>query len=67
MAEIVNLKREKKRRARAEQAQVAAENRIRFGRTIAEKSIDKSVIRRQNAAIDGASLESLADPAPKCE
>ena len=37
MAEIVNLMRARKRRARAAQADAAQENRIRFGRTIAER------------------------------
>ena len=46
MAEIVNLKREKKRRARADAAQLAAENRVRFGRTKGEKLVDAQARER---------------------
>lgn len=41
MGEIVNLRREKKRRARDEAAQAAAENRVRFGRDAVQKAKDK--------------------------
>jgi hypothetical protein len=37
MAEIVNLRRARKAKARAEAQATAAENRIRFGRTAQEK------------------------------
>jgi hypothetical protein len=37
MAEIVNLRTARKRKARAEGAKRAEENRLRFGRTKAEK------------------------------
>ena len=37
MAEIINLRRARKDRARAEKEQTAADNRVRFGRTKAEK------------------------------
>lgn len=37
MADIINLRRARKAKARAEASTVAAENRARFGRTGAEK------------------------------
>lgn len=37
MAEIINLRMARKRKARAEKDQQAADNRLRFGRTKAER------------------------------
>ena len=54
MAEIVNLRRVKKQRARADAAQAAAENRARHGRTGAEKKADKLEQARARRALDGA-------------
>ena len=42
MAEIVNLRQARKRKARADKETRAAENRIAFGRTKAEKSLTKA-------------------------
>lgn len=42
MAEIVNLRRARKHKMRAEQASEAAENRIRFGRTKAEREREEA-------------------------
>jgi hypothetical protein len=42
MAEIVNLRLARKARARAKDASRAAENRVRFGRTAANKSLERS-------------------------
>jgi len=54
MAEIVNLRRAKKLRARVEQSETARENRIRHGRTGPEKANDRRAAERQEAALDGA-------------
>jgi hypothetical protein len=40
MAEPINLNKARKARAKAADQQRAAENRVRFGRTGAEKSLD---------------------------
>ena len=56
MAEIVNLTREKKRRARAQAAQTAAENRARHGRTAAEKAADARAASALKSRQDGARL-----------
>ena len=57
MAEIVNLHREKKRRARAEDAASAQQNRVRHGRTAAQKAADSLTARRLDAAAEGHRLE----------
>lgn len=62
MAEIVNLRREKKRRARAEAAQAAAENRIRHGRTAAAKQNDAREATRTAQRLDGAQRPTRPDP-----
>ena len=40
MAQVINLNRARKRKARADEARQAAENRVRFGRTPAQKTRD---------------------------
>lgn len=42
MAEIVNLRLARKARTRAKAESRAAENRVRFGRTLADKSLERS-------------------------
>jgi hypothetical protein len=42
MAEIINLRRARKQKARADREARAAENRIAFGRTRAEKDLTKA-------------------------
>jgi len=57
MAEIVNLNRYRKAREK-ERAQAAAEeNRVRFGRTKAEKLGDGEEKDRNSRALDGAMLD----------
>ena len=43
MGEIVSLKLHRKRRARAERQERAAENRVQFGRTRAEKELTETL------------------------
>ena len=57
MAEIVNLQREKKRRARAEDTAAAQQNRVRHGRTGAQKAADRLAAHRTEAAAEGHRLE----------
>ncbi len=54
MGEIVNLRRVKKQRAKAEADAKAAENRARHGRTSAEKQADENTAERLRAVLDGA-------------
>lgn len=58
MSEIVNLKRHRKRLARAEEEQMAAENRRRFGRTKAEREREEAEDDRAQRHIDGHKRES---------
>ncbi len=52
MGEIVNLKRAKKRRARAQDAALAEQNRARFGRTEDEELRDTRVQAAREALLD---------------
>ena len=57
MGEIVNLRRAKKQRAKADQAQLAKENRIRHGRTAAAKTNATLEQARHQAKLDGERRE----------
>jgi len=57
MAEIVNLKRARKDKARREREEQAAANRRLFGRTRAEKTGDADAKRRTRREIDSKRLE----------
>lgn len=57
MAEIVNLRRVKKAKQRAAAAEAAQENRVRHGRTAAEKANDERARRREVGAAEGARLD----------
>jgi hypothetical protein len=52
MAKIVNLNKARKKKARAEAEQQAAENRVRFGRTLAEKTRDETAAAESRARLD---------------
>jgi hypothetical protein len=53
MAEIVNLRRIRKQRARADAAEQAAENRVRHGRTGAQKKADRLEEDVRQRRLDG--------------
>ena len=52
MAEPINLNKARKARARADAKAQAAENRIRFGRTGAQKKLSKLDAERAKRALD---------------
>lgn len=52
MAEIVNLRLARKRKARALKEQVADENRVRQGRARAERDLDRARIAKDAALLD---------------
>jgi hypothetical protein len=52
MAEIININRARKQRARAASAIKAEENRVRFGRTKAEKQADAAESARVDKLLD---------------
>ena len=54
MAEIVNLRRARKTRDRKADAAAANANRIRFGRTKAERATEQAEQARVAATLDGA-------------
>lgn len=57
MAEIVNLRRVRKDKARRDRESEADANRRRFGRTKAEKTADKDAETRTRRSLDGKQLE----------
>jgi hypothetical protein len=53
MGEVVNLNRARKARARTEAAAQAVTNRVKHGRTGAEKANDRRAEARRQALLDG--------------
>jgi hypothetical protein len=57
VTEIVNLKRVRKDKARAEREREAESNRLRFGRTKAQKHADKQAKEREGRTVDDKKLD----------
>lgn len=57
MAEPINLNKMRKARAKVEAKQQAAENRVRFGRAKAEKTLAQRQIEQAARALDQARRE----------
>jgi len=57
MAEIVNLRRARKDKARQQRESEADANRRRFGRTKAEKAADKDAQARARREVDGKKID----------
>lgn len=53
MAEIINLRQARKHKARAEKERQAADNRVRFGRTKAERRLSELEKARADRDLDG--------------
>lgn len=64
MAEIVNLNQHRKATARQADAPQAAANRVKFGRSKAEKARETELEARRRALLDGARQEDAAPPRP---
>lgn len=62
MAEIINLNKVRKERARAARAALAKQNRIVFGRTKSEKSLSEKTSMFEVSRIDGHRLEDRDRP-----
>lgn len=58
MAEIVNLRRFKKRVAREQSATRAETNRARFGRTKPERALDEKLAARASDVLDQHRIDS---------
>ena len=61
MAEIVNLNKHRKAKARGAAEAQSAANRIKYGRTKAEKDNDRRAEERQEQAHDGRALKDKND------
>lgn len=57
MADIINLNKARKAKAKAAEAAKAVENRARFGRTKAEKAHDEAERARMDAGLDQSKLD----------
>lgn len=57
MADIVNLNQARKAKAKADDKARAAENRVRFGRTKGEKTLDATRAEKLKRDLDGAKRE----------
>jgi hypothetical protein len=56
MAEIVNLNRARKAKAKSDAEATAAANRVKHGRSKAEKANDRAAEARRHALLEGAKL-----------
>lgn len=66
MTEIVNLRRARKARAKADKAAEANANRIKFGRTKSEKALSARQMTMDAHKLDGARIENAHEkPAQK--
>lgn len=57
MADILSLSKARKAKARADKEQVAAENRVKFGRTKAEKQREAAIKALAEKRLDAAKRE----------
>lgn len=53
MGDVVNLKRERKRKARRDDERLADANRLRFGRPPAERKLDEARDALETRRLDG--------------
>jgi hypothetical protein len=67
--DVVNLRQFRKAKARTDKEKTAAENRILFGRTKAEKNLTKALNAKAERQLDQGRLEqtSKTDPDDKSE
>jgi hypothetical protein len=57
MSDIINLRLARKRKARADKAQTAEQNRVLFGRSKAEKAAQQKLAEREVRLLDGHRLD----------
>jgi hypothetical protein len=58
MGEIINLNKHRKAKARDARESQSAANRIKYGRTKAEKEDDRRAKERRDSVFDGRKLDS---------
>ena len=61
MGEIINLRRERKRRQRQEARDAADTNRVKHGRSKADRGADAKASQRRETDLDGKRLERPDD------
>lgn len=66
MSEVINLRLARKRKAREQAAQQAAENRVRFGRTPAQREREAAEQAEARRRLDALRRETLPE-APRDE
>jgi hypothetical protein len=64
VSKVINLRQFRKRKAREDEAQQAAENRVRFGRTRAQKDLDALEAEQARQRLDQLRRDS-PDEAPE--
>ena len=64
MVEIINLRKARKGKVRAEKATEAAENRARHGRTRAERDREDAEAEQVRRVLDGAQLDDGTSERP---
>lgn len=62
MSKVVNLNKFRKQKARAEADQQAAENRVRFGRSKAEKEREAAVAEEARRKLDHLRRDPSSEP-----
>ena len=60
MADIINLRRARKDKARREHEREAEANRLRFGRNKAQKSADRDAVARSRRSLTGSKSWSIS-------
>jgi hypothetical protein len=58
MGEVINLRRRRKAGVREKESVRAAENRVRFGRTLAAKRTENAIELKRERDLDGRRIES---------
>ncbi len=61
MADVVNLNQFRKAKARADQTKKAQDNRVKFGRTKAEKTAAKRDLDNEDRTLDGKEIPDQSD------
>lgn len=61
MGDIVNLNQFRKARRKADKERKAAENRVHFGRTRAQRALDQSEIAARKKSLDQRKLDGTGD------
>jgi len=61
MADVVNLNQARKAKVRSDKAKTAQNNRVKFGRTRAEKHQDAAEEKARSSALDGKEISYKTD------